>query len=57
VLDVGGRKIMDFFPEVRVEHVDQEQISALDPAGLSFVNINTPEDLRKASDIWKTSAR
>jgi GTP:adenosylcobinamide-phosphate guanylyltransferase len=31
--------------------VEQEEIERLDPEGLSFFNVNTPEDLLKAERI------
>lgn len=40
----GRRRIVSFFPQVRVEYVDQAVISTMDPAFRSFRNINTPED-------------
>jgi len=45
VLARGGRRIVEFFPEVRVRYVDQREIDILDPKHLSFFNVNTPADL------------
>lgn len=52
VLQAGGRRIVDFFDEVKVQYLPREEILALDPEGLSFFNINTPEDLDRAKAIW-----
>ena len=40
-------KIIHFFPEVRVRHVERDEIERFDPEHLSFSNINTPEDWRQ----------
>ncbi len=43
-LDAGMRRIVSFFPEVRVHAVKAEEMAPFDPQGLSFHNINTPEE-------------
>jgi FdhD protein len=43
-LAAGKRRIMDFFPEVRVQRLPAEEVVLLDPEGRSFSNINTPSD-------------
>lgn len=45
VLDRGGRKLIDFYPEVRVLEVEEAALREMDPNLQSFRNINTPEDL------------
>jgi molybdenum cofactor guanylyltransferase len=48
----GGRlRIRALFDEVRVREVPAEVLRRLDPRGLSFFNINTPEDLQRAQEI------
>ncbi len=48
----GGRlRIRALFDEVRVREVPAEVLRRLDPQGLSFFNINTPEDLHRAQEI------
>jgi len=44
-LDRGDYRIIDFFPQVNVKIVSADQIKAVDPQLLSFININTPEAL------------
>lgn len=44
VLAIDGRRIIDFFPAVRVAELPFESCLQFDPAGLSFHNINTPQD-------------
>ena len=53
VLASGGRRIIDFFPEVRVRYVEEQEIGLFDPQCLSFFNINTPGDLEKARNLAK----
>ncbi len=44
----GERRIVAFFPEVRVRYVEQEEVEVFDPRHLSFFNINTMEELALA---------
>jgi molybdopterin-guanine dinucleotide biosynthesis protein A len=41
----NGRKISDFYPQVRVLYVEADEIRDLDPKRLTFRNINSPDDL------------
>ena len=43
-LQSGKRRIVSFFPEVRVCSLPREAVTAVDPAFDSFRNINTPTD-------------
>ena len=43
-------KIIDFFPRVKKRDLLPEELFPFDPELLSFVNINTPEDLARAED-------
>lgn len=40
----GQRRIVSFFPDVRIHKVPQEELASLDPEGRSFRNINTPQE-------------
>lgn len=51
LLSAGRLKIIDFFPEVRVRYVEEQEIKLFDPQCLSFFNINTPADLQKARNL------
>jgi molybdopterin-guanine dinucleotide biosynthesis protein A len=51
VLAGSGRRIIDFFPEVRVRYVEEQEIRLFDPQLLSFFNINTSADLEKARSL------
>lgn len=43
----GGLKIVDFFPEVRVRYIEEDEVDVFDPQHLSFFNVNTPGDLEE----------
>ncbi|MFN8373596.1 MAG: molybdenum cofactor guanylyltransferase [Anaerolineae bacterium] len=47
-LDADKLKIIGFYDDVRVRYVNEPEWRALDPDGLSFQNINTPDELRDA---------
>jgi len=51
VLAGGSRRIIEFFPEVRVRYIEEQEIKLFDPQCLSFFNINTPGDLEKARGL------
>lgn len=48
-LDQG--RIVSFYPFVRVRYLPEEEVRAVDPRGLSFTNVNTPEDLRLLREL------
>lgn len=50
-LEAGESRVISFFPSVQVTIVDETTLTRFDPQGLSFFNINTPEDLDQASRI------
>lgn len=50
-LAAGAKRLTGFFPQVKVLLVEESEFSRLDPQGLSFFNINTPEDLAQAEKI------
>ncbi len=41
-------KITSFFSLVKVRVIEEEEVLKWDPEGISFLNINTPEDYRRA---------
>jgi len=53
LLAAGDLKIIDFFPDVRVRYVEEQEIKLFDPQCLSFFNVNTPADLEKARSLAK----
>jgi len=46
-LEKGERKIISFFPKVRVRVLPEADWRTVDSEGLSFSNINTPENLEQ----------
>ena len=49
-LEADRLKIIGFYDEVRVRTLDEAQWQPFDPRGLSFRNINTPDELRDAQE-------
>ena len=43
-LDAGERRIVSFFPQVSVQEVAEAELCMIDRQGLSFRNINTPQE-------------
>ena len=41
---VGEGRIVSFYPRVRVGYVDEETVRGIDPEGVFFYNVNTPEE-------------
>jgi molybdopterin-guanine dinucleotide biosynthesis protein A len=51
----GKRRIISFFPQVRVRTVTPEDIAPIDPQLESFHNLNTPEEWRVAKEKWEAT--
>lgn len=47
-LDADRLKVIGFYDQVRVRYIDEAEYAPLDPDGLAFRNINTPEELAEA---------
>lgn len=47
----GTLQVINFFPAVKVYRLSSEEIKQLDPLGLSFFNINTPDDMDRAKEL------
>ena len=50
-LESGRRQIAAFFPSVRVAYVEPDETRRYDPAGRSFLNVNTPEQMAEAARL------
>lgn len=50
-------KATDFLDDVSVRWVKEAELQSLDPRGLSFFNLNTPEDYRIAQEIEAQAER
>jgi molybdopterin-guanine dinucleotide biosynthesis protein A len=46
LIDAGKSKIIDLYYQVNVKIVDEKDFLCLDPGRESFINVNTPEELR-----------
>jgi molybdopterin-guanine dinucleotide biosynthesis protein A len=44
-LEQGDRRVISFFADVRLRPIEEAAWRAIDPAGRSLVNLNTPGDL------------
>lgn len=47
-LEADQLKIIRFYGKMRVHYLDEPDYTALDPEGLAFSNLNTPEELEQA---------
>jgi molybdopterin-guanine dinucleotide biosynthesis protein A len=45
IIDQGKYKILDFYNMVKVKMIPEEDFISLDPSKVSFINVNTPEEL------------
>ena len=51
ILHRGGGRIVEFYQRILVRYVEPEEIVPLDPQGLSFFNVNSPEDWARAQEL------
>ena len=49
------RRIVSFFPQVRVRYVAPEEVTPFDPGLRSFRNVNTPEEWEAVQAAWTSS--
>ena len=49
----GERRIVSFFPHVRVRYVTPAEVASIDPVLHSFRNINTPDDWEAVQEEWQ----
>jgi molybdopterin-guanine dinucleotide biosynthesis protein A len=52
-LQRGELRPIFLFDKVRTRKIDEEEIRRFDPEGLSFLNMNTPEDYQAALQRWR----
>jgi len=50
-LQRGDRRVVDIYAAIRVRYLEPEEIARFDPEGLSFFNINSPEDWERAQEL------
>jgi molybdopterin-guanine dinucleotide biosynthesis protein A len=51
LLHSGGGRLVEFYPQVNVRYLEHSEITLFDPQGLSFFNVNTPEDWERAQAL------
>ncbi len=47
-LEAGERRMIAWFPAVKVREMTMSEILPIDPGGLSFINVNSPEEFARA---------
>lgn len=52
-LKAGQRRVISFYPDVRVRVVEPHEIGIFDPEGRSFFNANTPDDWQRLLPLLK----
>jgi molybdenum cofactor guanylyltransferase len=52
-ISAGERRIVSFFPHVRVRYVTSAEIVSIDPGLRSFRNVNTPEEWEAVQEEWQ----
>jgi molybdopterin-guanine dinucleotide biosynthesis protein A len=50
-IEAGEQRLISFYPQLRIVKVEQPTLGELDPSGLGFFNINTPQDLARAEQL------
>ncbi len=53
-IDTDQWKVIAWFAQVKVRVLTPEELKASDPDGLTFWNVNTPEEFAKAEEIAKS---
>lgn len=51
-MDRGELRPISLYPKVRTREIKEDEIRRLDPEGLSFLNMNSPEDYDAALQLW-----
>jgi molybdopterin-guanine dinucleotide biosynthesis protein A len=50
-LEVNQLKVISFYEDVRVRYLDEPEYRRFDRHGISFKNINTPDELQEAQRL------
>ncbi|MBE0669080.1 MAG: molybdenum cofactor guanylyltransferase [Anaerolineales bacterium] len=56
-IDADQWKVIAWFPQVKVRTLGAEEIKAIDPSGLCFWNLNTPEEFTQAEEKVKKTTQ
>jgi len=54
-LERGEQRLISYFPDVTVREIEEAEWRLIDPRGLAFFNVNTPEDLAEARRIAESA--
>ena len=54
-IDADQWKLISWFPQVKVRRITSAEVARLDPQGLAFSNVNTPEELLQAEQRARES--
>jgi molybdopterin-guanine dinucleotide biosynthesis protein A len=52
-LAAGEKRMISFFPKVRVLPVEEEELARFDPTNISFFNVNSTADLEQAERLFE----
>jgi molybdenum cofactor guanylyltransferase len=52
----GDSRMISFFPDVRLLSIEPSELNRFDPDGLSFFNVNTPDDLAEAERLLRAAS-
>lgn len=53
-LEAGEKRMISWFPSVKVKVLSLEEVRVYDPKGIAFMNINTLDELHRAEAISET---
>lgn len=53
-IDADLWKVIAWFPQVKVRTLSPDEVKTLDPSGLCFWNVNTPEEFEKAEQLARS---
>lgn len=53
-IDADKWKVIAWFPSMKVRELSAEEVKHLDPSGLCFWNVNTPEEFEEAERLAKS---
>jgi molybdenum cofactor guanylyltransferase len=53
-LAAGERRVVNFFPLVRVREIPSDEARRYDPELLTFLNLNTPQDWQRIQDLARS---
>lgn len=48
---------ISLYPKVRTREIYEDEVRRFDPEGLSFLNMNTPQDYQTAVDRWRSEKK